>query len=174
MGCAVAETVCSICGETYGSCSHEKGREYGGRLCFAELRGATDAYEWSFVAVPAQRGAGVMKRFGKGVEDMELKAFLEDKPEYLKQLERLEREAMTGRRYLESLRDEVVRLAGLAQPELDGDMVRRIAGKLDEDELREMSRVYGKAVGESWPEGPQLTYRAKSVERGHEDGAFLV
>ena len=39
------------------------GKNYGGKLCYAELVGAVDAYEWSFVAVPAQRNAGVMKKF---------------------------------------------------------------------------------------------------------------
>ncbi len=39
-------------------------RLYGEKLCFMELQEPTDAYEWSFVAVPAQRRAGVVKRFG--------------------------------------------------------------------------------------------------------------
>ena len=61
VGCAVERSVCSICGEELRTCPHEKGAEYGGRRCWAELVRATDAYEWSFVAVPAQRNAGVMK-----------------------------------------------------------------------------------------------------------------
>ena len=36
---------------------------YGGKLCYFTLKAPTDAYEWSFVAVPAQRKAGVMKSF---------------------------------------------------------------------------------------------------------------
>ena len=50
------------------------GQRYDGKLCFTELQGAEDAYEWSFVAVPAQRGAGVLKTFSGGGED--LRAFL--------------------------------------------------------------------------------------------------
>ena len=53
--------------------------------CWAELVRATDAYEWSFVAVPAQRDAGVMKSMR---QDME----------------KLEREAALGRKYLERLK----------------------------------------------------------------------
>lgn len=42
-------------------CGHRKGEWYEGRLCHTVLHGAEDAYEWSFVAVPAQRQAGVVK-----------------------------------------------------------------------------------------------------------------
>lgn len=63
VGCNVREKVCSICqkGREDGGCEHIKGKRYGGRLCYTILRGAQDAYEWSFVAVPAQRSAGVIK-----------------------------------------------------------------------------------------------------------------
>ena len=46
-----------------GGCDHEKGGEYGGKLCYHILDEPLDAYEWSFVAVPAQVNAGVTKRF---------------------------------------------------------------------------------------------------------------
>ena len=44
-----------------GSCGHRRGQTYDGRLCFFNLEEPADAYEWSFVAVPAQRKAGVVK-----------------------------------------------------------------------------------------------------------------
>lgn len=69
VGCATAKRICSICGSENNSCMHRKGKVYrkNGKdmLCFHELDGATDAYEWSFVAVPAQVGAGVTKSFNK-------------------------------------------------------------------------------------------------------------
>ena len=52
--------VCSICGEDINTCAHKKGEVYGGKVCCAELVNAQDAYEWSFVAVPAQPRAGVL------------------------------------------------------------------------------------------------------------------
>lgn len=65
VGCAVSGASCSVCGSPmgWGRCSegHEKGQEYDGKMCFTELNNPKDAYEWSFVAVPAQRGAGVTK-----------------------------------------------------------------------------------------------------------------
>lgn len=61
VGCSVRRQTCSICGEDIRSCGHLKGQQYDGTLCYGELQDPTDAYEWSFVAVPAQRGAGVTK-----------------------------------------------------------------------------------------------------------------
>lgn len=71
IGCAVRVRKCSVCGANPDICGHKKGRQYlksGTKtLCCHELDEPTDAYEWSFVAVPAQRAAGVTKRFS-GVE----------------------------------------------------------------------------------------------------------
>lgn len=61
VGCSVRRQTCSICGGDIYACEHCKGERYGGKLCYGELQEPTDAYEWSFVAVPAQRGAGVTK-----------------------------------------------------------------------------------------------------------------
>lgn len=61
VGCAISRTVCSICGEAYGTCGHQKGTAYDGNLCVCELHDPVDAYEMSFVAVPAQPGAGITK-----------------------------------------------------------------------------------------------------------------
>ena len=65
VGCSVGHTVCSICRNDLSSplCSHQKGREYDGELCCGELTEPRDAYEFSFVAVPAQRAAGVIKGY---------------------------------------------------------------------------------------------------------------
>ena len=71
VGCSMGRSVCSVCGAENGACSHVKGQVYGDKLCFTELREPLDAYEWSFVAVPAQPRAGVVKRFGR--EEPELR-----------------------------------------------------------------------------------------------------
>ena len=65
VGCSVGRSVCSICGKDGRTdpCAHIKGREYGGKLCHRILCDPTDAYEWSFVAVPAQPAAGVTKSY---------------------------------------------------------------------------------------------------------------
>ena len=61
VGCAISRPVCSICGEDYGQCAHQKGAVYDGEMCVCELMDPVDAYEMSFVAVPAQPKAGVVK-----------------------------------------------------------------------------------------------------------------
>ena len=61
VGCAMGKALCSICGQEYGTCCHRKGETYEGEVCICELHDPVDAYEMSFVAVPAQPGSGVTK-----------------------------------------------------------------------------------------------------------------
>lgn len=69
VGCAVTGSICSICGtdNTKTYCPHWPGRKYakdnGEQVCTFTLNGARDAYEFSLVAVPAQRAAGVSKSY---------------------------------------------------------------------------------------------------------------
>ena len=69
VGCSVASCFCSICGtdNTKSYCPHWPGRSYdkdgGPQTCTFTLDGAKDAYEFSLVAVPAQRAAGVSKSY---------------------------------------------------------------------------------------------------------------
>ncbi len=66
VGCVVKRAICSICGKDCGEvyCGHIPGKTYDGRVCHIDLDEAKDAYECSFVAVPAQPRAGVIKRYG--------------------------------------------------------------------------------------------------------------
>lgn len=61
VSCSAAKRICSVCGNV--SCAHVAGKNYNGRIAHRILDDITDAYEWSFVAVPAQVGAGVTKHF---------------------------------------------------------------------------------------------------------------
>jgi hypothetical protein len=76
VGCAVESRICSVCGQDVNkqACAHSAGKYYGERLCFYRLENPTDAYEWSFVAVPAQRNAGVVKRYVFEGDDVDLQA----------------------------------------------------------------------------------------------------
>lgn len=80
VGCSVATVKCSVCGTNprEGRCRHIKGKEYTANgvksQCVHILDGATDAYEVSFVAIPAQRNAGSCKQYdhddtGQGEND---------------------------------------------------------------------------------------------------------
>ncbi len=70
ISCSAAKKVCSVCGcdKSKSSCAHMRGRVYGGKLCHVILDNITDAYEWSFVAVPAQVNAGVTKKFSSDAD----------------------------------------------------------------------------------------------------------
>lgn len=65
ISCTAAQRICSVCGcdKSKTACAHVKGKIYNGKQCYTILRNITDAYEWSFVAVPAQVNAGVTKKF---------------------------------------------------------------------------------------------------------------
>lgn len=160
VGCAVSRGRCSVCGEEVksGKCQHIPGKEYEGKRCWVDLLSATDAYEFSFVAVPAQPRAGVMKKSAR--EE--------------KKLEQMEKEAALGRKYLENLRSEVVRLGGLAAPELKMEMLKSIAGKLEEEELTVLRNYYAGQVGRALPMAVQLpTYKQSNKNEG-QDMAFLI
>lgn len=171
IGCSVSRSVCSICGQS--SCGHQRGRQYDGRLCYFTLQDPVDAYEWSFVAVPAQRRAGVMKAFG-GDAGGSLRKLLAGHPDYLEQLETLEAEAQLGRGYLDDLRRELVRLAGVAELEIDLRIFQGAADKLDKAELLELTRVFRRRAEARYPLTTQLKSRTYSPTAAEEDGAFLV
>jgi hypothetical protein len=156
VGCSVAKRVCSVCGAEDGECQHVRGQMYGDKLCFVELKEPVDAYEWSFVAVPAQREAGVLKRFGQDNGEAAL----------------LRMQAALGRKYLQSLRHEVVRLAMLADDALDGNIFARAAERLEEPELLELKRAYEAQVAKRFPAAPQL--RRKCAEQRDDETMFLV
>lgn len=71
VGCQMGACTCSICGGKFSfnwqawkylcENDHFKGDTYDGKMCVGDLVDPKDAYEVSFVAVPAQRGAGVTK-----------------------------------------------------------------------------------------------------------------
>lgn len=63
VGCRIKKAICSICGtdNREGYCKHWHGREYDGKQCYFKLEDPQDAYEVSFVAIPAQPQAGVVK-----------------------------------------------------------------------------------------------------------------
>ena len=162
VGCSMKRQICSICGRDHseGACGHVPGRRYDGQLCYLTLEGAADAYEWSFVAVPAQREAGVLKRFRQEPETAGEGAAL------------LRRQAALGRKYLQGLREEVVRLAMLADDDLDGAVFAAAAEKLEERELLELRRVYESRAAKRFPAPTQL--RRREAARPGDETAFLV
>lgn len=138
VGCSVAERRCSVCGES--TCDHVKGQTYGGRLCYQVLSGAVDAYEWSFVAVPAQVNAGVTKALG-GPGTAELKALTE--------------QARLGREYMELMRAETKRLSLICGRELFEGLEKAV-DSMDPDSLKKLKKALESRVGELMPIAAQL------------------
>lgn len=163
VGCSVKRGVCSICGAEDGGCQHQKGQRYGGKLCYRELREAVDAYEWSFVAVPAQRAAGVVKKFtGEARFPAE------------GELKRLRGEAALGRKYLGELRREVIRLALLADDALEGAVLEKVTEKLGEEELMALKEGYERRAARRYPLTPQLPRRGQRGEPVPSQAEFRV
>lgn len=171
VSCSVKRSVCGICGKE--SCSHQKGKEYGGKVCVRVLEEPTDAYECSFVAVPAQREAGVRKGLqlpGKEPETPEggllqkLKAesgqpvslTAAEAGELRDRLKELEEKAAWGEEYRESLRADILKYSGLLQPEVPRDVMKAAVESLSLRQLSELGKAYEGMAGKALPLRPQL------------------
>ena len=165
VGCAMGRAVCSVCGSEYGTCGHLKGESYDGQVCCAILQEPVDAYEFSFVAVPAQREAGVLKALGG--RKRKLKELAEEfgvQGEY----RALTKEAELGKRYRKELEDNVVRLGlslelGVAEP-----VLRSLAGVAAAEDLLALKEALEGRLSEMMPMVTQLGRGEKqeSVESG--------
>lgn len=174
VSCAAGRKLCSVCGGDLHTCRHETGKTYEDKLCYGDLVGISDAYEWSFVAVPAQPMAGVLKRAEQEEKGLKLQELAEKQPQLTKELEQLQKEAALGRRYLKELRSEVARLGGLALPELGMDAMGRVTQNLGEEELLEMKKAYESQIG--WLQGlkPQLPGSGGGTNAGKNDAAYRI
>lgn len=135
VGCSMGRAVCSVCGSEYGSCGHQKGEIYDGQVCCAILKEPMDAYEFSFVAVPAQRSAGVLKGMGGGQKNLkELADHFGAQGEY----RALYKQAQLGKLYEKQLRDEVVRLCLALELGADEPVLRAIVDKAASEDLMQL------------------------------------
>ena len=138
VGCSMGKKTCSICGSPYGSCEHRKGQVYDGRTCLAVLSEPLDAYEFSFVAVPAQPMAGVRKG---------MHCAQEPEREKLKAL---------GEAYLAELRREVERLTLSLELDLEEPVLHAITGMLDAQQLGSLKSALKKRFDERFTGPVQL------------------
>lgn len=165
VGCAMAQAVCSICGSEYGTCGHVKGEHYDGQICAVILKEPVDAYEFSFVAVPAQREAGVMKGMGAAVSLKELAAEHGAQAEY----RTLTKEAELGRRYRKDLEDCVVRLGLALELGVSEPVLRSLAQTAGAEELLALKDALQGRLDESLPMVSQLLGvkgKAEEIESG--------
>ncbi len=158
VGCGIGECVCSICGEDLrtGACSHVKGRRYGGKLCCGVLKEPTDAYEWSFIAVPSQREAGVIKSFTypgdiSGILNAQ-KLLDEEAAESLKTyISSLEKSAREGEMYKSVLRLEAVKAGITARIGIESSLLESMVKGLSAEELLRLKEGFEKTAAELLP-----------------------
>ncbi len=152
VGCAMGRCVCSVCGSEYGECGHQKGEYYDGQLCCGILKEPMDAYEFSFVAVPAQRDAGVIKGMGKGKKLKELADEFGAQQEY----RALYKQAQLGQLYEKQLRDDVVRLCLSLELGATEPVLRGIVDKAAAEDLMKLKEALEGRMRELMPVKSQL------------------
>ena len=169
VGCAMGQAVCSICGGEYGTCGHGKGQSYDGQVCCAILRQPVDAYEFSFVAVPAQREAGVLKAMGAGQKRLkELAEQFGAQGEY----QALKQQAALGQRYRKELEDSVVRLGLSLELGLQEPVLRRLAQCAGAEDLTAVKAAWQERLEQLMPVVTQL---GGTLERSAEvESGFLI
>lgn len=164
VGCRVEKRTCSICGAdlNHSYCEHSPGEEYNSNICFTKLEQPSDAYEWSFVAIPAQVGAGVVKRWRgknnfqptakrnaeqivKGLENHQLELDRRDRQTLKKYISSLEKQAEIGKQYIKDLKKEVVALSFLTggMPE---DHLETVISKMSLNELIAFKEAFSKKL----------------------------
>ena len=155
ISCAVKRVTCSVCGKPWGTCEHKKGETYSAKPCHAVLEEPTDAYEFSFVAVPAQPAAGVQKRRqGSGGRRQEMCA------EYESLIE-------DGRALRRDLLEKALRAGTIALPEIPRELLSGMCRALPAAELRALCAAFEHHAAKTLPLKAQLL-RAAPADQGNE------
>ncbi len=186
ISCSVDNSICSICGTDtkHKYCEHQKGKTYGGKICHRVLKCPTDAYEWSFVAVPAQRAAGVTKAYHtekKEVPELEniiksLKSvdseLILNRDEAMKlsdYISALEKKSHDGELFRESLRSETVKFASIAMPDMKSGIIASACDKLSTEDLIELKSVFEKQAAEKMPLKPQFSQSKTTIKNNNNE-----
>ena len=157
VGCCVQSIRCSVCGKDIKTegCTHQKGRVYGGKRCHYLLDQPTDAYEWSFVAVPAQRNAGVVKSFTPG-------AFAPADPET---------QALAAA-YRAELLSDVLQTAARCVPTLESKVLRSLCADAPADVLKALRDAFRAQADQALPLLRQL--QADPAAGENENNAYQI
>lgn len=162
ISCSAKSSTCSICGndKRAGVCKHINGKAYDGKLAFSVLDNISDAYEFSFVAVPAQREAGVTKRFNTKGEKTDMTSIIKSLRDcdgeiiltkaqtesLISEFEVLNAEAELGREYKSTLTREVITLCSKAMPDMDINTFGSIAQVMTAKELLAFKKAFQKSA----------------------------
>ncbi len=151
ISCSMGKNICSVCqkDKRSGLCEHFNGKSYNGENAYSVLSDVRDVYEFSFVAVPAQRGAGVTKAYKMKNGDNNMTNVMDtlkscdesivlsksQAKDIVKHISALEEEANLGREYKTNLISEVVGLCSKAMPQMDLNVFGGVAQVMTAKEL---------------------------------------
>ena len=183
VSCAVGSHICSVCKAEIrkGGCKHRKGEIYDGKVCHTVLDKPTDAYEFSFVAVPAQPEAGVTKSFtvpegmeldgiekaATGCETMTLS--VEAFSKLASKIHSLEALSKDAEKYRKELEARVARLGAIAVPEINSDELESICKQLPTDSLTALEKAFSANAAKRFPLTPQLGTFAKETKTDNKE-----
>jgi len=168
VGCSMGSMVCSICGKDMKKheCKHQKGRYYGKKLCHGILGDAKDAYEWSFVAVPAQKNAGVTKAFthqqAAKASDTVVSGTDDEALYSRKYVNMLEKQAEQGLLYREYLISQIRKYALIAMNRVNIDTFTAGCELMEAGELKTLMESLKAQANEIIPVKLQLKSASKS------------
>ena len=181
--CSVGRKICSICGadERRQPCTHIKGEYYSGKLCEKILEEPSDAYEWSFVAIPAQPNAGVTKsgafadrKYDLSSEEIgmiaakcaELKrenGVLENRVAELKSVEDKARADAVS---------EIIRLGRFCVPSFGAETIKAVCGEMSYAQLLEFKKRIRKDVMKEQSERPKSVFYNSENNETEESGGL--
>lgn len=183
VSCSMGKKVCSICSadKAGGRCEHIAGRKYGGRLAYSILSDVRDAYEFSFVAVPAQREAGVTKSFNIKKEDADMTDIIRtlkscdaditltksQAAAVLSHIDALSEEAKLGQEYKKNLTGEVIALCAKAMPDMELSTFSGVAQVMTTKELLSFKKAFEKAGRCAEPDLQLTPQRAQQSDNGY-------
>lgn len=193
ISCSVGKRICSVCGNDMRThdCSHVQGQTVNGKVCHAVLDDPTDAYEWSFVAVPAQRKAGVSKN--AKIADSVMTVETDDPSEIIKSFSlskdsvtlnatqlkavfryvaSMESDASAGKEYREHAQKEIVALSAFTLPEADSVMMRSILDKLSNDEIFMLRKAFDEKAVDTKAYEP--TFRSEKIKNFNDNEQFKI
>ena len=169
VGCAMGRAVCSVCGSEYGSCGHQKGEHYDGVLCCAILKEPMDAYEFSFVAVPAQPNAGVLKGLGSGRRSLKE---LADEFGVQAEYRALYKDARLGQQYRRQIQDDVVRLCLSLELGVEEPVLRGVVQTAAAEDLMKLKGALEQRLAEAMPVQTQLP--GAMISRDSIESGFMI
>lgn len=168
IGCSIGKITCSICGKDLKKdfCNHKLGQVYDNKICYKVLENPLDAYEWSFVAIPSQVNAGVIKNYK--LKDIvpflngeignnfvnSIKNFNDNfinlsksQIEYIKShIDNLEKKAEICDVYIDDLKQEIVRLNFLTGEKIKSSVLKKVIDKMEIEELKDFKNSYNNQI----------------------------